>query len=399
MERLLSEFRTKKIFIIPIVIIVVFLIVRTILLQKPSTDIPYAVKRENLVDTVVVSGTYTTASQTQVMSPTNGVITQLYVTNGSIVKKGDPLFHVESIATTDQQNIAYAAYQSAVSSLQTTQNNVQSLDAAMWAKQQAYISAQNTQNYMNNNTTNPATKQSYTDLEKLAINNAVTQTQKDFQAAEQAYTTANVAVSAAQAQVTATKQAYQETQSTTVIAPTSGKVANLLVNAGDQVTALQPTMTPISGAAQPILVIGNFNDPYISVNIGEDYATRVTAGQNVSIVFDSLKNQTFTGKVADIATVGTTSEGVVTYAARISAQGLPLVIKPDMTALVTIETLRKDNVIDVPNSALVTNDGNTYVVAAQTHKQITVVPGTRGVAKTEITSGLDEGTVIVANPN
>lgn len=395
-------------FVVPIGVIVVFFLLRAVLLQKPSTDILYTVKHENLVDTVQVSGSYTTASLTSVASPANGVISQLYVSNGTMVKKGDPLFHVDSTATTDQQNATYTDYTSALSTLQTAQNNVQSFDAAMWAKQQAYISAQNTQKYMNNNTTNPATKQSYTDLEKLAINNAVTQTQKDFQAAEQAYQTAGVSVTAAQAKVKQTKAAYAETQSATVYAPANGKIVNLQDKVGDSVSGSTTSVT-IAGSTtgqaaisantpQAVLVIANLSDPYISVNISEDYATRVATGQKASIVFDALKDQTFTGTVTDVATVGTNTQGVVTYGTRIVIDSLPAVIKPNMTALVTIETLRKDNVIDVPNSAVVTKDGSSYVLNAKNHKKIPVTLGTKGIAKTEIASGLDDETMIVANP-
>jgi HlyD family secretion protein len=412
MNHLLSEIRARKLFLIPIIGIIVFLTIRTIILQKPSPDISYTVKKEDLVDTVQVSGTYTTASQTIVASPANGTISQLYVSNGQSVHKGDPLFHVDSTATTDQQNAAYAAYAAALSLLQTAQNNVQSLDAAMWSKQQAYLNAQNEQNYMINNSTNPATKNSWTDLEKLAINNAITQTQKDFQAAEQAYKTAGVTVTATQATVTQTKQVYDETKSATVYSPANGKVVNLQDQIGDSVisqlgqSAANPTpgastdqaaYTP--GSQQPVLIIANLSDPYISVNISEDYATRVMQGQPASVEFDAWRGETFPARVSDLATVGTNLQGVVTYAARIQTSPLPVVIKPNMTALVTIETLRRDNVIDVPNSAIVSGNGNTYVLAAKTHKQIPVVPGEKGVAKTEITSGLDEGTVIVANPN
>src|SRR5579862_7817622 len=147
---LLSEIRSKKLFLIPIVGIIVFFTIRTIILQKPSQDIPYTVTREDLVDTVQVSGTYTTASQIVIDSPANGTISQLYVHNGDYVKKGDRLFYIESTATTDQQDAAYSGYTSALSALQTAQNNVQSLDATMWTQQQAYLAAQNTQNYMIN---------------------------------------------------------------------------------------------------------------------------------------------------------------------------------------------------------------------------------------------------------
>ena len=409
MNQLFFEIHKRKLFLIPIVGITVFLIIRTVILQKPSSDIVYTVKKEDLVDTVQVSGTYTTASQTIVTSPANGTISQLYVTNGQSVKKGDPLFHIESTATMDQQNAAYADYTGAESSLRTAENTTQSLDATMWTKQQAYLSAQNAENYLNANAINPATKTYYTDVEKYTIHTAVIQTQKDFQAAEQAYKTADVAVSASQAKLTQTKLAYDETKSATVYAPASGKVVNLEDRVGDSVTG-NATAVTIAGTAtgqaaittdtpQPVLVIANLSDPYVSVNIGEDYATRVMAGQPASVVFDALRNQTFPARVSNIATVGTNVQGVVTYAARIEVPWLPASIKPNMTALISIETLRRDNVIDVPNSALITKGEQTYVLASKSHKQIPVILGEKGIAKTEITGGLNEGVEIVANPD
>jgi multidrug efflux pump subunit AcrA (membrane-fusion protein) len=409
MNTVLSRLHAHKIFIIPIIIIIVFLIIRTVLLQQPDSGIDYRVHRENLIDTVQVSGTYTTASQTQVMSQATGVISKLYVTNGQYVTKGQQLFHVTSTATTDQQQAAYADYEAALSILQAAENSEQSLDGTMWDKQQAYISAQNTQNYMNNNTNNPSTGKPYTGLEKFAINNAVTETQKDFQAAEQAYKTAGITIAAAQAKVTQTRRAYDETQNATVYAPATGKVVNLQNEAGDSVSAPQTAISikgTSSGQAdissttqQPVLVIANLSDPYILASISEDYAARVMPGQKVSIVFDSLKNKTFTGIVKSIDTVGTTTDGVVTYNARIIANHITPNIKPDMTAVVTIETLRKNNVIDVPNSAIIIKNDKVYVQNAQTRKDIPVTLGTQGVAKTIVTSGLRVGTVIAANPD
>ena len=137
MSNLLRFLISIKYYLLIIAIVLAFF-----LLQQPSTDLLYTVKQEDLVDTAQVSGTYTTASQTQVSSPANGTISQLYVTNGDVVKKGEPLFFIDSTATTDQQNAAYSDYESALSALQSAQKNVQSLDVTMWTQQQSYLNAQ-----------------------------------------------------------------------------------------------------------------------------------------------------------------------------------------------------------------------------------------------------------------
>ena len=396
MKNILSLISLKNPYFIVFLALALFFAVRLIILQKPNTELTYTVKRENLVDSVQVSGTYNTASQTPVNSPTNGIIDKLNVGNGELVKKGQLIFHVESTATLDQQKIAYANYLAALGSLNTSKNAKQSLDVAMWTAQQAYLAAQNAQNYKNNHDQNPATKNAYTDLEKFAIDNAVTQTQKDFQAAEQAYKTGDVSINTSSAQVAQTKEIYDETQSTSVYAPATGTVVNLSLKVGDQVTAVQSaSLSP----ALPVLVIANLGNPYISTNISEDYATRVTNGQKVNIVFNSLKDQSFTGSIEALDMVGTNTQGVVFYTARISVDNLPRSIKPNMTALIDIETLRRDNIIDVPNSAIITKNGKNYVQQAVKHNLIAVQVGTKGISKTEIISGLAVGTIIVASPN
>lgn len=392
-----------RLFILPIVALLVFLLVRAVLLNNPSKELTYTVKQESLVDTVTVSGTYKTASQVQVLSPANGIIKELYVRDGEQVKRGDKLFYIESTATTDQQNKANADYKTALSTQTVAQNNKNSMDAAMWSKQQAYISAQNNQKYKNEHSQNPTTKNDYTDLEKMAIDNGVVAAQKDFAAAEQSYKTSDVILAAAYAQVQLAKHAYDQTQSVVVTAQAAGTVTDLQSQIGDQVTAPAKSANdsdamPLQTPAEPVLIISNMTSPYLLADISEDYAMRVSRGQQVSIVFDGLKSESFTGRVESIATVGKTNQGIVTYTARITADTLPQTIKPNMTALVTIETLRKDNVLNVPNSAIVHKDDQTYVQLVSDKSLIPVEIGIKGLAKTEIFSGLEEGSLIVANP-
>lgn len=388
-------FKKNKLLFLPLIIIFLILL-RFMLLQKPSTDLLYVVKREDLVDSIQVSGVYMTASQIQVNSPTNGIIDELYVSNGDRVGKGDPLFHVESTATEDQKKAAYADYASALGSLQIAKNTKQSLDASMWTKQQSYLSTQNTQNYKNNHNQNPSTKEDYTDLEKKQIDAAVTQSKKDFEASEQAFKNADVAVVAAQAQVEKTLDAYRETQSTTVNAPAQGTVTNLLSTIGDQVNMLSTTTQNTTLTDSSILSIVNLQNPYIEASISEDYAARIRQGQSVGISFDAIANKTFSGRVGIIGTVGDDSQGIVTYKARIHPDTLPLTVKPKMTAIIDVETLRRNSVIDVPNSSIVNKDGKKYV-KTKDNKFLEVQVGTTGISKSEITGGLKEGTVIIAN--
>ncbi|HVZ11803.1 MAG TPA: efflux RND transporter periplasmic adaptor subunit [Patescibacteria group bacterium] len=385
---ILAYVKNHKKFVIPATAIVVFLLLRTILLQKPSPDIPYTVKQEDLIDTIQVSGTYTTASQTSISSPTNGALSEIFVNNGDHVKKGDPLFHVESSATADQQKAAYASYMAANATLQTDQAALYALQSSLYSNWKKYTDLATNSTYQNSDGSPNNSNRVLPEF---------TTSQDNWLAAEANFKNQQNIIAKDSAAVSSTKLLYDETQSTTVTAQTAGTVLNLLSQVGDQVNAPQLNSSPAN--VNPVLIIANLNNPYISTDISEDYAARINSGQKAIIVFDALKNQSFEGRVDNIATVGNTSSGVVTYGARITAASLPQNVRPNMTALITIETLRKNNVIDVPNSAIVTKDGIDYVQQTKSHHLIPVQVGTHGIAKTEIVSGLASGTTIVVNPN
>lgn len=185
------------------------------------------------------------------------------------------------------------------------------------------------------------------------------------------------------------KLAYDETRNSTVVSRAGGTVVNLLDKEGDQVDA--------SGPDKTVMSIVNFSGPHIVVAISENYVPRISMGQKVKISFDALKNETFEGKVELLDSVGTTVNGVTTYNARIAIENVNEKIKPGMNAVVTIETLRKDNVVDVPNSSILKENNKSYVYVGKLNSKTEVSTGVIGLTKTEITSGLNGGESIVLN--
>lgn len=374
----LSRLKTKK-FLIIIPLVVFFLIIRTILLQNSNKELLYTVKKEDLVDIVQVSGNYSASSQAQVVSPTNGVIDEIFVKNEDLVKKGDKLFHVQSSATLSKQKEAYAKYLAASSTVAADKADLYSLQSKMYSTWKKFTDISTNSTFENDDGTPKADNRTLTEF---------TTVEDDWLAAEANYKNQQKVLAKDQAALSAAELSYNETQSVTVVSPADGIIANLLAEAGDQVDA------NMSG----VLVVTSLSKPHLTADISEDYAARVEKGQKVTIVFDGLKSKTFSGRVENINSVGTKSQGIVTYTARITPFDIPSIIKQNMTALMTIETLRKNNVIDVPNSAIIVKEGKTYVKSSGIKRLIEVQTGTRGTTKTEITKGLTEGTTILANP-
>jgi len=396
MINLLPNIIKKKKYLFFGVVIICLILVRVLFLQAPDNTLTYTVKQESLVDTVQVSGTYTIAATTNVLSPAKGIITKLYVKNGDSIEKDKPLFYVESTATTEEQASAYADYQTANNNLKAAEQNKIAVQSQLEQDRKAVIDAASNvttmQDNRNEGKSNPSTNESYTQGEIDSIQSSLTSARYTFSKDEKKYNEADIAIRAAQASLTKTQLAYNATQNITVKSPASGTIANLQTNLGDQITANDV----------PVLVIANYGNPAIEVSINETYIPRIQTGQKARIVFDALKMQTYEGVLESVDSIGINNNGTVTYKAKLSVENLSETIKPNMTALVTIETLRKDNVLTVPNSSILMKDNNYFVyqkVNPAKYKLIEVTLGSRGVTQSEVTSGVSDGIVIRATAN
>ena len=72
-----------------------------------------------------------------------------------------------------------------------------------------------------------------------------------------------------------------------------------------------------------------------------------------------------------------------------------------MTAIVSIETLRKDNVLVVPNSAIGFDGEQAYVYRLKNssgkEEKVNIELGIKGISDYEVISGVNPGDVLLAN--
>ena len=389
--KLFKKYRSR---LIVLVIFIFLLVLRSVILRQPEEKLTHVIHKDELIETVKITGVYNASSQTQVFSPTNGIISQLFVSNQDEVRKGDPLFHVESTASDEERAAANANYQQAVTALQTAKQAKETSNATMWVKQKALLDAENNLNLMNDRLAesgdNPTTKEPYTQLEIESIKSTVTTTHKEFENTENQYKQADQNIASAQSLVSSAKLALDATRSKTVYSPANGKVVNLLKNIGDGVTS------QIGG--QPILLVTNLETPSIIAKASEIDVIRLKESQEAQIVFDADKKTVFTGKVSAIDTIGTTTAGITTYDVRIELIDFSsLAIKPGMTATITINTYENKDVVSVPNSAIIYQDNQTFVKKADKQEELVKVDlGYQGMTKTEIVGDLPEGLEVLA---
>ncbi len=183
-------------------------------------------------------------------------------------------------------------------------------------------------------------------------------------------------------------------------APFDGVIASMPLLKGDTVNSGTIVATIIS--TQQIATI-----PLNEVEISQ-----VQLGQKVTLTFDAVLNLTITGKVSQIDSIGTVSQGVVNYNVKITFDTNDPRIKPGMTANAAIITNIVQDVLMVPNSAIKSSNGASYVeifttplpdpVAGVQGSPSTTLPiqqdvtvGISNDTSTEIISGLKEGDKIV----
>ena len=148
------------------------------------------------------------------------------------------------------------------------------------------------------------------------------------------------------------------------------------------------------------------------VTLNEVDVAKIKVGDKVTLTFDAVPDLSIAGEVAEIGSIGTVSQGVVTYDVKITFDTQDDRIKPGMSVTAAIITDIKQDVLTVANSAVKTQSGSSYVemfnsplpdptdgltgsISKVAPNKIPVEVGLSNDTVTEITSGLKEGDQVV----
>ena len=171
-----------------------------------------------------------------------------------------------------------------------------------------------------------------------------------------------------------------------VYAPFAGVVAVVNVKKWETVSSGTKLITLIT--SQQLAII-----PLNEIDIA-----KVSLGQKATITLDAIEGVSITGKVVNIDTLGSVTQGVVNYDVTVNFDIQNENIKPGMSASVHIITEAKPDVLIVPNSAIQYKN-NVSIVQVMVDKGIPkrrdVVIGSVNDTHTEIVSGLKEGESVV----
>jgi len=184
-------------------------------------------------------------------------------------------------------------------------------------------------------------------------------------------------------------------------APFDGIVAKLNVKKGDPVSSVTTLITLIT------------KQKIAEVSLNEVDVAKVKIGQKATLTFDAIPDLSITGEVTEIDTVGTVSQGVVSYTVKIAFDTQDERVKPGMSVSASIVTDAKTDVLLVPNTAIKSEGQINYVempaendlavAKANPNGAILKNPLRRQIVEiglaneefTEIKSGLKEGDVVI----
>ncbi|MFA6512527.1 MAG: efflux RND transporter periplasmic adaptor subunit [Patescibacteria group bacterium] len=361
------------------------------------------IAKGTLITSISGSGSITSGNYNNVNTKASGIVERVYVTNGDTVKKGQKIADITlDDYAKERQTAARVTYLNATVGVKESLNNKATGDIDMWEARQAVLDAQEAVDDMEDNDTNPATHEVYTDGERAIIYKTLDQSRLAFSVAEAKYLNADANIANSRATVDAALRNYQES-SASIIAPANGVISDLLLAPGLVLNADSTTSNTSGATIVSAQTIGKISNPegqlMATTNMSEVDVINIKAGQKVTLTLDAYSDLTFTGKVLAVNTSGSISSGVTAYPVTIILDPVDVEVYPNMAVNVDIITSIKNDVLLVPTTAITITNGESTVLIKKDNKYNTVQveTGSANDSQTEIVSGLTEGDDVVTS--
>lgn len=258
--------------------------------------------RATINNTVEATGTLEATVTVEVGTQVSGLISNIYVDNNSIVKKGDLLAMLDTQALRSSWEQSKASYDQAVAEYEYQKAN-------------------------------------YERYQKLIEKKLIAQS--DFDQVSYNYKAALAGVSSAKASLDKDKTnlGYAYIYSTI-----DGIVLERAVEEGETVAASYSTPTLFT-------IANDLTKMEIEVDVDEADIGQIKVNQRVTFTVDAFYGKVFEGTVTEVGLMATTDESVVTYAVVVDAPNPDQTLVPGLTATVTFYVTEKENIVVVPNQA------------------------------------------------
>lgn len=215
----------------------------------------------------------------------------------------------------------------------------------------------------------------------------------------------------------AVNQAVSNGQQLAVLEPTigsnvalnssiDGTVIHIGAKVGEQLggtSASAVTRTTTTGSGSPaidtpgFITVADLNNLQVKMGVDQADIAKLTVNQAVTISLDAIPDKTFSGTVVFIDPIPTNNQNVITYTVDTNLVSPDPRVRLGMSANVSVDLGKVENVLLVPNLAVKTVNGSKVVTKVVAGKQtdVDVTVGVSDDKNTEIKSGLKSGDKVV----
>lgn len=370
-----------------------------VVMSRPKNEIDSSrlatVERGNITRSVVATGRIEPITKVEIKSKANGIIKELKVQVGDIVKTG------QILAELDKENLA-ARVREAKAALIGAESNLKAAQAQL---EKNKVEAEGPDV--------PFSKRNFERAEKLLKEGVLPQQSYDDSrsAFEQATNRQNVAraqltvseakVAQAKAEVAqaqaAVDRAEEELNYATIRSPIHGMVLSRDFEIGSPVSSI----LNMGAAATLVMILGDISQVYVRGKVDEADIGVVKLGQPSRIKVETFKDKTFDGKVTQISPLGVDKDNVVTFEVKVSINNPGGELRANMTANAEIVLSEHKGVLLVPESAVVydTKRNTTVEIPAsgrpKGREKKPVKVGISNGTRTEVLEGLSEGENVI----
>ncbi|UTO05123.1 efflux RND transporter periplasmic adaptor subunit [Moraxella sp. FZLJ2107] len=368
------------------------------------------VKKGDIENTVLASGKIKAIETVDVGAQVSGEIVRLYVDVGDQVKKGDVIAQISQV---EQKNVV----SNAEASLAQAQSNLNQARGDLASREGDVVSAKAT--IATRQAELKKAEQSFNRLAGLIDIDAISREEYDdaratldiakanLAAAQASYnnaltevSNARLAIDSQQAAITKARNdvvtAQEDLRYTTITAPMDGTIVSVSQKQGTTVNANQsaPTIVTLADLSR-VRINAQISEADV-VNITPNMPARFNIIGNPDIQYDAMLR----GIEPAPETISSTSstDSAVYYIGYLDVDNHEGKFRVDMTAQVNIIINAARDVLIVPSSALIEQDGKTLVRILGEDgfaKPVEVSVGINNRVNAEITSGLKDGDTII----
>ncbi|TCJ13121.1 HlyD family efflux transporter periplasmic adaptor subunit [Flaviaesturariibacter flavus] len=330
-------------------------------------------REEPITESVYASGTVKSSDQYDVAATVTGVVQQVLVDEGDLVREGQPLFVLAQeaprlLAENARINAEYgdaARNADRLAELRTSIDAARArlgTDSALYARQRAlWADGIGTRNEL--------------DARELAWR----QSRDAYRASQSRYTQL-------QRQVT---QSERTTQTTAALSRAQLADYTIRSRMAGRVYAVNRKKGELVGPQVPLAVIGGNNNFLLELQVDEFDIARIRQGQTVLVQLDSYKGQVFEATVSKIDPL--MNERTRTFKVEATFRTLPPQLYPNLTVEANIVLQSKPKALTIPRGYMV--DDN-HVLLANKEKRA-VQTGVSDYQRVEITGGLRKDEAII----